>query len=81
MHFAQILRLYNADILLSRFISKEIVTKKQFKSQSPFHISGVHRSGSRHSWVSFYSGRTETTTNIIFLFLFVPISKEEKNPR
>lgn len=41
----------------------------------PFHISGFIRRGSRHNWVKFYSSERETTGNIIFVFLFAPISK------
>lgn len=40
----------------------------------PFHISGVLR-GESHSWLKFYRGERETTSDIIFEFPFAPIAQ------
>lgn len=36
---------------------------------NPLHISGVLQSGTRHSWVNFYSGERETSANVIFALM------------
>lgn len=44
----------------------------------PFHITGVLKSGSHHSWANFYSGEWETPENISFIFAFALTATKKK---
>lgn len=51
--------------------------RRQVMLMGPFH--SFLRSGSRYSWVNFYTGQWEITTSKFILFPFAAIAKEKKN--
>lgn len=50
--------------------------RRQVMLMGPFH--SFLRSGSRYSWVNFYTGQWEITTSKFILFPFAAIAKEKK---